>query len=281
MRNNKIKMAEKNGVQEEITPTEKLLAAAENSDFGGIIAAIIEMSDDDFDKLSDGMYKSFEKTFNSIEYRNTIAQKVANMTRLSYEKEKEGYEGVQKFIDELELPEPKSKFIRYILDNAYTAIQRYDIDPSEHIKVVVKKLNDNAVIPTYAHPCDAGVDLYVSEDCVANAGEVTFVHTGLAMKIPKGYEGQIRPRSGMSAKTKIRISNAPGTIDSNYRGEIQILVDNYGSAPFVISKGDRIAQMVFNKVPTADFEEGEVETEKDNTRGENGFGSSGTNNNNE
>jgi dUTP pyrophosphatase len=95
------------------------------------------------------------------------------------------------------------------------------------------------------------------------------------MKIPKGYEGQVRPRSGLSAKTKIRVANTPGTIDSNYRGEVCILVDNYGSAPFIIKKGDRIAQMVFNKVPTADFVEGEVESEEDNTRGDKGFGSSG------
>ena len=275
MTNNKIKMANKNGV-EEPNPVQDLLTAAKNEDLEGVLAAIIAIDDDKFDDIADVMYKNMDRLFSSPSYRNHIAQRIELMTDVDFEREKEGYDGLQKLIDEMEMSEAKNKFVKFLFDHSFEAMLRYQRDPSEHIKVVYEKLTEDATVPTYAHLGDAGADLYASEETIARVGEVTFVHTGIAMKIPKGYEGQIRPRSGISAKTKIRISNSPATIDSNYRGEICILVDNYGSSPFVIKKGDRIAQIVFNKVPTADFEEGEVEAEEDNSRGENGFGSSGT-----
>ena len=276
MTNDKIKMAQKNGVQSiEPNPIEDLVRAAKEEDLSGVVAAIIAIKDEEFDDIASVMYKNLDKLFNSQSYRNKTAQRIELMDDVDFEREREGYEGLQGTIDELELSESKKKFLKYLFDHSYEAILRYQKDPSEHITVVYKKLSEDAIVPTYAHLGDAGADLYASEDCTAKVGEVTFVHTGIAMKIPKGYEGQVRPRSGLSAKTKIRVANAPGTIDSNYRGEVCILVDNYGSAPFIIKKGDRIAQIVFNKVPTADFVEGEVESEEDNTRGDKGFGSSG------
>lgn len=276
MTNSKIKMAKKGVIPEEYNPVAQLLAAAKERDIVGIITAIVEMPDETFNELAEGMYKSFDRAFNSVSYRNMIANELSMFSEEELEREKEGYYIVTELVEKLETSEEKRKLINYICDLSFGAMKEYIIDPTEHIQVIYEKLNEDAIVPTYAHLGDAGADLYAAEDVVAKVGEVTFVHTGIALKIPKGYEGQVRPRSGMSAKTKIRVANAPGTIDSNYRGEVCILVDNYGSAPYVIKKGDRVAQIVFNKVPTADFIEGTVKTEVDNTRGEKGFGSSGT-----
>jgi len=170
------------------------------------------------------------------------------------------------------------------------------------VNVKIKKLHPDAVIPKYARELDAGFDLVAVEDTLIAPGESVKVRTGLAMALPPGYELQVRPRSGVSAKTKLRISNAPGTIDAGYRGEICVLVDNiypslgwtdtnpYGldgktvtvinSQPgdfpdgtYIIRKGDRIAQGVIAPVCKAEFE---VVDELDDTeRGSGAFGSTG------
>lgn len=140
------------------------------------------------------------------------------------------------------------------------------------IEVKIKKLHENAIIPSYANFGDAGVDLITIEDTIIRAGETKIIKTGLAMDIPVGYELQIRPKSGNSAKSKLRIANAPGTIDCQYRGEIGIIVDNIGSEDIEIKKGKGVAQGVFNEIPVAHFVEVEELSETD--RGSGGYGSS-------
>lgn len=137
----------------------------------------------------------------------------------------------------------------------------------------IKKLHEDAVIPKYNLAGDAGFDLSALESIVILPGQTHLVKTGLAFGIPVGFEVQIRPRSGLSLKTKLRVSNSPGTIDSNYSGEICIIMDNIGSVPHFITKGDRIAQAVLCPVATAEFEV--VEELGDTNRGSNGFGHSG------
>ncbi|MED1950973.1 dUTP diphosphatase [Brevibacillus centrosporus] len=165
-------------------------------------------------------------------------------------------------------------------------------------QVKIKKLHPDAVIPQYARAMDAGFDLVAVEDVLVAPGESVKVPTGLAFALPEGFELQVRPRSGISAKTKLRLSNAPGTIDAGYRGEVAILVDNTREASrayknvcldasekevtvdqevdthsYLIKKGDRLAQGVIAIVPVAQFE---VVDELDETeRGTGGFGSSG------
>ncbi len=142
------------------------------------------------------------------------------------------------------------------------------------MNIKVKCLDAGAVIPRYAKPGDAGFDL-VSVDFVwLKPGESAVVSTGLAFEIPEGYEMQIRPRSGLSAKTKLRVSNAPGTIDSGYRGEIKVLIDNISTEDsFTIGVGDRIAQGVIAPVFHASFTE--VDELSETERGDKGFGSTG------
>lgn len=141
------------------------------------------------------------------------------------------------------------------------------------IKVKIKKIKDNAIIPKYAHQGDAGVDLYSIEDYLLKPSERVLVSTGIKISIPKGYEAQIRPKSGLALNHGISIVNTPGTIDADYRGEIGIITINLGKEDFKIEKGKKIAQMIFNKVEEAEFEE--VEELENTTRGEGGFGSTG------
>ncbi|MBU4284189.1 MAG: dUTP diphosphatase [Nanoarchaeota archaeon] len=146
---------------------------------------------------------------------------------------------------------------------------------SENLKIKIRKIKENAILPHYAHEGDAGVDIYSTEDYVLKPGQRILVSTGLIMDIPKGYEGQIRPKSGLALKHGITTCNNPGTIDSGYMGEIRVIVINHGAEEFKIEKGTKIAQMVFNKIEKAEFEE--VEKLDDTKRGQGGFGSTGLN----
>lgn len=140
--------------------------------------------------------------------------------------------------------------------------------------VKVKRLHPDAVIPKYATPGAAGFDLVAVEDVFIVPRETKLVPTGIAVEIPWGYEMQIRPRSGFSLKTPLRIANAPGTIDSDFRGEVKIIVTNTSeNKGFYIKKGDRIAQGVIAPVMRAVFEEVDELSETD--RGLGGFGSTG------
>lgn len=136
-------------------------------------------------------------------------------------------------------------------------------------------IHENAKRPVYAHPNDAGADIYAVENQVIPAHSFgNLVHTGLKMEMPDGWEMQIRPRSGMSKKTALRISNSPATIDSGYRGEVCVLFDNLGNEDYEIKVGDRIAQFVVAQ--SYRFSAKSVSTITDDTeRGEGGFGSSG------
>ncbi len=141
------------------------------------------------------------------------------------------------------------------------------------VKVKIKKIKDNAIIPKYAHEGDAGVDLYSTEEYILKPGERVLVSTGIKIAIPRGYEAQVRPKSGLAVKHGISIVNTPGTIDADYRGEIGIITINLGQEEFKIEKGKKIAQMIFNKVEEAEFEE--TEELEETTRGQGGFGSTG------
>lgn len=128
-------------------------------------------------------------------------------------------------------------------------------------------------MPCYAHAGDAGMDLYSAADIVIKPGERKLVPTGIRMAIPIGFEAQIRPKSGLALKHGISIVNTPGTIDAGYRGDVGVIMINFGQEDFVIEKNSKVAQMVINKIEIAKIEE--VNLLDDTTRGEGGFGSTG------
>ena len=136
-----------------------------------------------------------------------------------------------------------------------------------------KRTHPDAVLPSYAHPGDAGMDLRSVDDVVIQPGGRALVHTGLVANLPPAYEAQVRPRSGLALKNGVTVLNTPGTIDAGYRGEIGVILANFGAEPFTVHKGDRIAQMVVAPVTFAEIVETDSIDETD--RGAGGFGSTG------
>lgn len=138
----------------------------------------------------------------------------------------------------------------------------------------VKKLTADALLPKYAHPGDAGADLFANEDKELQPGESAMIKTGISIELPPSTEAQVRPRSGLAAKHMITVLNTPGTIDEGYRGEVGVILMNHGKSSYKVEKGMKIAQMVVKPVITVAVEE--VEELSDTRRGEGGFGSTGT-----
>ena len=143
------------------------------------------------------------------------------------------------------------------------------------VKILVKKLDSRVKLPSYKTIGSSGMDLMAltNKPIKILPQKSYLVPTGISVAIPKNYEIQIRPRSGLAAKNNISVLNTPGTIDSDYRGEIKIILFNHSSDEFLINDGDRIAQIVLMPVHKIDFEE--VENLPDTVRGEGGFGSTG------
>ena len=141
--------------------------------------------------------------------------------------------------------------------------------------VSFRRLRPDAVVPAYMTAGAAGLDLAAALDApvVLVPGARAAIGTGLAMAIPAGYEGQVRPRSGLAKSHGVTVVNAPGTIDADYRGEVQVPLINLGAAPFVVEHGMRIAQMVI--APVAQARVREVDSLEATARGEGGFGSTG------
>lgn len=136
-----------------------------------------------------------------------------------------------------------------------------------------KRVHPDAVLPAYAHPSDAGMDIRSIEELTIPVGKRALVHTGLVVNLPPAYEAQVRPRSGLALKAGVTVLNTPGTIDAGYRGEIGVILINLGESDFAIKKGDRIAQLVIAPVTQPIVVEA---TEIDETdRGAGGFGSTG------
>lgn len=136
-----------------------------------------------------------------------------------------------------------------------------------------KKLNDNAVLPSFANEGDAGLDICSVQDLVLEPGKRALVKTGVAIQLPKGWEAQVRSRSGLAYKHGVAVLNSPGTIDEPYRGEIGVILINHGEEPYVISVGDRIAQLVLRR--TEDVIPVFVDELTETNRGTGGFGSTG------
>ena len=146
------------------------------------------------------------------------------------------------------------------------------------MKVNIKFVaQEGAIIPEYKTSGAAGADVcaFLSEPVVIKSGEFAMIPTGLSFAIPEGYEIQVRPRSGLAAKNGVTVLNTPGTIDSDYRGEVKVILINHGKDAFTVNNGDRIAQLIVAPVTQGIFEKTD---ELDSTeRGEGGFGSTGVN----
>ena len=143
------------------------------------------------------------------------------------------------------------------------------------VKVLVKKLNSKVKLPSYKTEGSSGMDLiaFVDKPIKIKPNNSALIPTGLSIAIPEDFEVQIRPRSGLAAKSNISVLNTPGTIDSDYRGELKVILFNHGNKNFVVKNNERIAQMVLTPTFKIDFEE--VDNLPDTVRGSGGFGSTG------
>ena len=143
------------------------------------------------------------------------------------------------------------------------------------VKILVKKFGKNIGLPVYKTSGSSGMDLvaYIKKKITINPSKIAIVPTGIAVAIPKNYEIQIRPRSGLAAKKGISVLNTPGTIDSDYRGEIKIILINLSKKTFIVKSGDRVAQMILCPIAKGKFNE--VKKRPKTVRGKGGFGSTG------
>lgn len=233
---------------------------------------LMEMPDDKFDAMRSKMEKNILETYSSPAIRKQILEE---MSITPIKDLTEELNNLESLINEIEsddnLSKGKKSFLINFLRQSAELTESIVRIPREFIEVKIQKIHEDAIIPQYAHTTDAGADIYAIEDITIKPHTTTLIKTGLKVAIPAGYEIQIRPRSSISLKTPLRITNTPGTIDAGYRGEVCVIMENTGNLTQTINKGDKIAQMIIMPVPMIKW----IETsELDTTdRGEGGFGS--------
>lgn len=233
---------------------------------------ILELPDEQFDAISSEINETFKNAFFAPETKKALLNSLATMPNVDIEKEREYVKAlIEEIQNDGELSTNKKDFLTSIMNQSVELLDSVLKNPREEVEVKITKIHENAVIPTYAHDSDAGADIYAVEDITIKPNSTEIIPTGIKVEIPLGYEIQIRPRSGLSVKTKLRIANAPGTIDAEYRGEIGVIMTNTGNLSHTINKGDKIAQMVIMPVPMIKW----IETEElsETERGEGGYGS--------
>lgn len=236
------------------------------------LLTILELPDSQFDTVYPQLKKNLEKSFDTNMVRKEILQQMEVTPISNFESEVEELNKVIATINEdKELSNNKKDLLVFLLNQSKDVVAELIDNPREKVKVKIVRTHEDAVLPAYAHNTDAGADIYAIEETKIPPHTTMVIKTGLKVAIPSGYEIQLRPRSGMSLKTTIRIPNAPATIDSEYRGEIGVIMENTGNLSYTINKGDRIAQMLIAPTPMIKWEE--VEELDETSRGEGGYGS--------
>lgn len=272
-----------------------------NSEDAGmeLIAALLNLDDENFENLAGVYLLEMQKSLSSSKTQMTMAQ-MLDSEGITLEQLRQDFEkNISKIDSKLGdiLSDKKRDFLRQVMVLVYNSVAETEGISKKIIQIPIEKCHEDAKIPVYANLTDAGADLYAIEDIVINPGETVLVPTGLKVAIPRGYEIQVRPKSGRALKTKMRVANSPGTIDAGYRDEIKVILDNieppfkdinyhfddegkviidsilHGSS-YSISKGDKFAQLVLSEVPKMDFVEVESVSKYTGNRG-GGFGSTG------
>lgn len=257
------------------------------------LAALLTLEEDTFAALSPHILDAIEEGLNNEEYKRECAKGLRENYITKDGLEKEMNEVFTTVDEELaDYSEQKREFMKQFYGKVYNSIISLLDKNQRAIHIPIELCNPDAKVPTYAHEGDAGMDVYSPIDVTLAPGETKIIPLGFKAAIPVGYELQVRPRSGLSSRTHLRVANAPGTIDSGYRGEVGVILHN-SAAPLIdigdndtprdgvlygptyeISKGDRIAQLVLQEVPTAMFVETSDISKIGVDRG-GGYGSSG------
>ena len=264
-------------------------------------ASILALPEEEFKILSGAILDELNKSLNNPNDRLLLAQSF-NAQGITSDEVIANFKELATQIDSIGddvLPQAKRDFVKQIIGLMVNAIAETEGISKRIIQIPIELCHPNAKIPAYAKPGDAGMDIYALEDFEVAPGERKIIKTGLKVAIPRGYELQVRPRSGTSVKTALRVANTPGTIDSGYRDEIGVIIENiepevksieyefddngnitiksilHGST-FNVGKGERFAQLVLNEVPSAAFYEVETVANIGEDR-KGGFGSTGIN----
>lgn len=283
-----------------------------NDDTDGlkILSAVLGMPDDSFEAAKGILCNSIEESFNDTEAKIAFAQ-MMTQNGLRIEDFTNSIDELVRAVDEMTMPEgmelseSKKDFIKFIFTTFINTMESTNAVPHRIIQIPIELCRDGAKLPTYATDGSAAMDIYSPEEYTIAPGESIVIPTGLKVNIPRGYALLIQPRSGMSRKTKIRIPNTPGLIDSDYHEEIGVIVENtdppvkdveidyipdtsvngvsYGTKPgainlygssFTIGKGERFAQMRLVEVPLVNWLPVSTLGEFDSDHGK-GFGSTG------
>ena len=269
-----------------------------NADIGiEELGALLALPDEDFNLISEPILLELEKSLNNTNDKIVLEK----MLRESSTTGREVAAAYQEVINEIDNALPsfsqvKRDFLKRTIAILANLFLEIDGQSKDIVKIPIELCNPDAKIPTYANIGDSGMDIFALEDITINPGETKLIKTGLKVAIPIGYELQVRPKSGRSLKTKLRVANTPGTIDSGYRDEIGIIIENVNSPikdieyhfedgkvvidsilhgeSYIIEKGDKFAQLVLTKISTCDFYQIENIGEIEGDRG-GGFGSTG------
>ena len=260
------------------------------------IALLLSLPDESFTLLSEAFLEELEKSYHNVNDQLSMVQAM-NLAGIRAEDAKMEFLRICQQIDEQlsdTLSFPKRDFLKRMLGLTYNAVSEAEGITKRSVLIPIEYCRENAKMPTYAHLTDAGMDIYLTEDVTIHPGETKLIPTGLKVAIPLGYELQVRPKSGRSLKSKLRIANTPGTIDAGYRDEICVIADNidpvirhaemdengrlfnieWGS-DITLEKGEKIAQLVLSEVPKAIFYEVESVATIENDGRNGGFGSTG------
>lgn len=245
------------------------LVSEENGNTGmfDAIASLLSLDDDQFELTAPGILQSFGQSVNNPTDKIALTQAI-NASGMKAEDLTESFSGICEEIEKLDLSAQKRDFLKNLIGTIVGAVNDTEGISKRIVPVAFELCNENAKLPQYAHISDSGADVYALEDITIAPGETVLVPTGLKVAIPVGYEIEVRPKSGCSARTKLRVANAPGTIDQEYRDEIKIIIDNieppirdirfdkeggissilYGG-DYTIGKGEKFAQLVLKESP--------------------------------
>lgn len=265
------------------------------------IGAILALPDEQFAIIAPYFLNELEKGYSDLNTQLLLVQAL-NLAGKKYEDVEEEYFAICDLIDQqASFTAPKRDFLKQIIGFTYNSIANMDGIAKKIINIPIEVISDTATLPAYAHPSDAGMDVYAQQDITIAPGETKLIPLGIKVAIPLGYELQVRPKSGRCLKTKLRVANTPGTIDAGYRDEVGVIIENvdspirsilvdpskpilsdspitfgqleFGQA-YTINAGEKFAQLVLSEVPKVAW----VQVDSVSSIGEDrggGFGSTG------
>ena len=257
-----------------MTFTELFEKSELDQNFFGELGYILDAPDAIFNTVKEDMAATLNENFDVA----ALMKEISGVEELSITEIKQDMIDTYNLFEQLlndedfkDLPKDRVEFFLSLLGTMRDKC--LELPERKTVEIIYEKVTEDATLPTYAHNTDAGADIYANEDFEIAGGMTAAISTGIKVAVPVGWELQIRPRSGMSLKTPIRIANAPGTIDSGFRDEVKVLCHNTSPYPYSIKKGDRIAQFIPKLCPMIVWKEGKVADIEGDRKG--GFGSTG------